>query len=115
VPEDAPGGIPGVDDASWRHGDPGPSGARPTLVQMGEDAVREATEALAEQIDATARRIADAIGKQEQEQEQAKPGTFGLDSVEVAFGVTLTGGVQTLFTLQADSSVQVTITLSRNR
>jgi hypothetical protein len=115
TPQDAPAGIPGVDDASWRHREPGPSGARPTLVQMGEDAVRDATEALAEQIGATARRIADAIGKQEQEQEQAEPGTFGLDSVEVAFGVTLTGGVQTLFTLQAESSVQVTIKLSRHR
>ena len=82
------------------------------LVQKGEDILREATEALAEQIGATARRIADAIGRQEEA--SAKPGTFGLDSVEVAFGVTLTGGVQTLFTAQAESSVQVTITLSRD-
>lgn len=80
---------------------------------MGADIVRDATDALAAQIGATARRIADAIGQQDQE--PAKPGTFGLDSVEVAFGVTLTGGVQTLFTLQAESSVQVTITLSRSR
>ena len=83
------------------------------LVQIGEKAVRDATDALATQIGATARRIADAIGQQEQDRQSAKPGTFGLDTVEMAFGVTLTGGVQTLFTLQAESSVQVTITLSR--
>jgi hypothetical protein len=113
--EEAPaGGIPGVDDAAWSwRREPGQAGPRPTLVRMGEAVVRDATDALAEQIGATARRIADAIGRQEQEQEPAEPGTFDLDSVEVAFGVTLTGGVQTLFTLQAESSVQVTITLSR--
>ena len=106
------GGIPGVDDASWSlRREPRPPGSRPVLVQMGEDIVRDATDALAAQIGATAIRIADAIGQQERE--PGKPGTFGLDTVEVAFGVTLTGGLQTLFTLQAESSVQVTITLSR--
>jgi hypothetical protein len=105
------GGIPGVDDASWSlRREPRPPGSKPVLVQLGEDIVRDATDALAAQIGATARRIADAIGPQE----PAKPGAFGLDTVEVAFGVTLTGGVQTLFTLQAESSVQVTITLSRS-
>jgi hypothetical protein len=108
------GGIPGVDDASWSlRREPRAPGSRPVLVQMGEDIVRDATDALAVQIGATAMRIADAIGQREQEQEPGKPGTFGLDTVEVAFGVTLTGGLQTLFTLQAESSVQVTITLSR--
>jgi Trypsin-co-occurring domain 1 len=105
-------GIPGVDDAAWSlRRQPRPPGSPPVLVQMGQDIVRDATDALAAQIGATARRIADSIGQQDQE--PAKPGTFALDSVEVAFGVTLTGGVQTLFTLQAESSVQVTITLSR--
>jgi hypothetical protein len=106
------GGIPGVDDASWSlRREPRAPGSRPVLVQMGEGIVRDATDALAAQIGATAIRIADAIGQQERE--PGKPGTFGLDTVEVAFGVTLTGGLQTLFTLQAESSVQVTITLSR--
>jgi len=107
------GGIPGVDDAAWSlRREPRPAGSRPVLVEMGEGIVRDATDALAAQIGATARRIADSIGQQDEG--PAKPGAFALDSVEVAFGVTLTGGVQTLFTLQAESSVQVTITLSRS-
>lgn len=40
--------------------------------------------------------------------------SFGLDSVEVQYGVTLSAGLQTVFTAQAESSVQVTITLTRN-
>ena len=105
--------IPGTEEAAgllfWQR-----PGQRPTLVEKGEEIVREATEALAAQIGATARRIADAIGRQEAASPSAGPGTFGLESVEVQFGITLSGGVQTLFTAQAESSVQVTITLTRH-
>jgi hypothetical protein len=107
------GCIPGTTEAFGVRREQRRAQPRPTLVEKGEDVVREATEALAEQIGTTARRIADAIGRQEQASPPAGPGAFGLDSVEMAFGITLSGGVQTLFTAQAESSVQVTITLTR--
>ena len=54
------GDIPGTTEAfGWRR-EPQEGQPRPTLVQKGEDIVREATEALAGQIGATARRIADS-------------------------------------------------------
>ena len=40
-------------------------------------------------------------------------GKLGLESVEVSFGITLSAGVQALFTAQAESSAQVSITLVR--
>jgi hypothetical protein len=114
--EDA--GIPGTKEADgklqfWQRQEAVQQ--RPTLVQKGEEVVRQATEALAGQIGATARLIADAIGQQEAASPPAAPGAFGLDSVEVQFGVTLSAGLQTVFTAQAESSVQVTITLTRGR
>jgi Trypsin-co-occurring domain 1 len=99
-------GIPGVSNTGGRRG------PRPSLVEKGEDILRQATEALARQIGTTARLIADAI---EQQADAPSPGAYGLDSVQVAFGVTLSSGVQTVFTAQAESSVQVTITLSRQQ
>ena len=99
-------GIPGVSDTvGIRHG------SRPILVEKGEEILRQVTEALAKQIGTTARLIGDAIAQQEPAAPQ--PGAYGLDSVQVAFGVTLSAGVQTVFTAQGQSSVQVTITLSR--
>jgi hypothetical protein len=41
---------------------------------------------------------------------------MAVESIEVSFGVTLAAGVQAMFTAQAESSVQVTVTLSpRNK
>ena len=109
------GGIPGTKEAAgnlrfWQREDGQP---RPTLVQKGEEVARKATEALAGQIGATARLIAEAIGRQETDAAPEEPGAFGLDSVEVQYGITLSAGLQTVFTAQAESSVQVTITLTR--
>lgn len=81
------------------------------VVVTGGEAVRVATEAIAGQIGLAAQRIATAI--------EAKglaapgPGQLSLESVEVSFGITLTAGVQALFTAQAESSAQVNITLTR--
>lgn len=101
------GRLPGHDDAIGR-----PQGQRRVvLLEQGEEAVRVATEALARQIAATAQRIAAVI--EEQQVVSSEQETFGLESVQVSFGVTLTVGVQALFTAQAESSAQVAITLSR--
>jgi hypothetical protein len=110
-------GIPGTKEAAgnlrfWQRQD---GQQRPTLVEKGEEVTRKATEALAGQIGATARLIAEAIGRQETAAPSAEPSAFGLDSVEVQYGVTLSAGLQTVFTAQAESSVQVTITLTRSR
>jgi Trypsin-co-occurring domain 1 len=103
--------IPGYDEALGRSRDHGP-GLRPALIEKGEEAVRAATEAIASQIGLATQRIARAVAG------EAVPapcaGELGLESVQVSFGVTLTAGVQTLFTAQAGSSVLVTLTLSRS-
>lgn len=109
--EPAEESLPGISDASgWRlFGQP--QDQRTTVLQKGEDVLARATEALAGQIGLTAQRIADAIGRQE-----ASPpavGALELDTVQVSFGITLSAGVQTVFTAQSQSSVQVTISLSR--
>jgi hypothetical protein len=99
------GVTPGYDDAfGWRP-------PRRALVARGEEAVAAAIDAVARQISSTAQRLASAI----EAQQLATPttGEFGLDTVQVAFGLTLSGGLQTLFTAQASSSATVTITLSR--
>lgn len=103
-------GIPGYDDVVGRKG----FGAdkRSPIIVRGEAAVRDATEAIASQIGVTALRLAASI-----EVEAAKspaPPTLRLESVAVSFGVTLISGVQAMFTAQAESSAQVTITLSRH-
>jgi hypothetical protein len=109
-------GIPGTKEAAgnlrfWQRQD---GQQRPTLVEKGEEVARQATEALAGQIGATARLIAEAIGRQEAAAPPAESGAFGLDSVQVQYGITLSAGLQTVFTAQAESSVQVTITLTRH-
>jgi hypothetical protein len=108
----ADGSPPGVSEAtSWRRTGRTP-GQGPVLLEKGDEIVRRTTEALAGQIGMTARQIAETIGRQEET--APAPGVIALDSVEVSFGVTLSAGVQALFTAQAESSVQVTITLSRH-
>lgn len=106
-PERPGGHLPGYEDAIGR-----PWGQRrAVLLEQGEQAVRVATEALARQIAVTAQHIATVI--EEQQVVSSAPEKFGLESVQVSFGVTLSAGVQALFTAQAESSAQVAITLSR--
>jgi hypothetical protein len=107
------GAIPGYED-SWGRADPSHGTTRRTvLVEKGDQAVRSATEAIARQIALAAERIARTI--EQQAWPQAGADDLTLDSVQVGFGVTLTAGVQTIFTATAESSAQVTITLSRAR
>jgi len=106
------GPLPGYDEAfglkpSGRQASDG----RPAVVVRGGEAVRIATEAIAGQIGLAAQRIARAI--EAQALTAPEPGELGLESVEVSFGITLTAGVQALFTAQAESSAQVNITLTR--
>jgi hypothetical protein len=103
------GGVPGFDETLGRGGTK--SGLRPALIQKGEEAVRSATEAMAEHIGMIAQQITVAL--EAQTDTQANPGVFGLDSVQVSFGITLSAGLQTIFTTQVGSSAQVAITLSR--
>jgi hypothetical protein len=79
------------------------------IVIKGACAVHAATEAIAGQIALTTERIAAAI--RASSVAQPLPGGLGLGSVQVSFGITLAAGVQALFTAQAESSVQVSITL----
>lgn len=102
--------IPGFDDIIGRKRFRMPDQVAPVILR-GEAAVQAATEAIASQIGVAAQRLAASI-----EVEIAKspaPPTLRLDSVAVSFGITLTSGVQAMFTAQAESSAQVTITLSR--
>jgi hypothetical protein len=81
------------------------------VLAKGDAVVKLATESIARQIGVAAQRITSAI--ETQGLPVSTPGTLALDSVEVTFGVTLTAGVQALFTATEESSVQVTIVLSR--
>jgi hypothetical protein len=109
----ADSGIPGFDEAQGRARLHSPDKV-PFLIEKGEAAVRAATEAIAAQIGLAAQRIAASIAEQvtSPPAESGGPGALGLDSVSVSFGVTLAAGIQAMFTAQADSSVQVTVTLS---
>jgi hypothetical protein len=99
--------IPGYDETSGR----GRlfSAQRQFLVERGEESVRAATEAVATQIGIAADRIAATIGDNFGSSPAAR--SMAVESIEVSFGVTLAAGVQALFTAQAESSVQVTVTL----
>jgi hypothetical protein len=103
------GGVPGFDETVGRGGIK--SRSYPILIQKGEEAVRGAAEAMAEQIGVIARQITAAI--EAQTETQPNLGVFGLDSVQFSFGITLSAGLQTIFTSQVGSSAQVTVTLSR--
>jgi Trypsin-co-occurring domain 1 len=106
-PEGGEGSVPGYEETLGR-GRPHAADAVPFLIEKGEDAVRSATDALAGQIGLAAQRIAAAVGNQL----TSPAGACDLESVSVVFGITLAAGVQAMFTAQAQSSVQVTITLS---
>ncbi len=101
------GAIPGYDEALGRRLRPQRS---LTHIERGDEAVRIATDAIANQIGIAAQRIATGIGQQ---MLATDPESFLLEEVEVSFGVTLAAGIQTLFTAQAESSAQVTVRLSR--
>lgn len=73
--------------------------------------MRHATDALARQISRAARRIGEAVASDVAH--GPEPGGLGVESVQVSFGITLTGGVQAMFTAQTESSAQVSITLTR--
>lgn len=105
--ESPPAPVPGYREASQRRLHERVA----DLVLTGDAAVKAATEAIASQIGITAQRIAASIDAQSLA--ETEPGKLGVDSVEVSFGVTLTGGVQALFTAQAESSAQVTVVLTR--
>lgn len=121
VPEESPGtpfsatedgdagAGPGFDEtAGFRQ--QGRHAARVVLAK-GDAAVKLATESIARQIGVTAERIASTI--QTQGLSAGPPGALALDSVEVTFGVTLTAGIETMFTATEESSVRVTIVLTR--
>ena len=103
-------GLAGFDDVIGRPRHPD-GDRRITLIERGEEAVRAGTEAIAEQIGVAAQRIAAVLDKQSWA--PATEGGLGLESVQVAFGITLSGGVQAVFTSAVESSAQVTITLAR--
>ena len=106
------GGIAGFEETkgTWRNS----AEKVPFLIEKGEDAVRTATEAIAGQISLAAQRLATSIGEQ-MAAHPAYDATLDLESVSISFGVTLTVGVQAMFTAQAESSAQVTVTLSRRQ
>ena len=79
------------------------------LIERGEHAVAAATDALAGQIAVSASRIAHAIG--DKLTQDPPPSSMELEAIQICFGVTFGVGVQAMFTAQADSSAQVTITL----
>jgi hypothetical protein len=107
-PQQSSSVIPGFDETSGR--DRMFSGPQRLLVERGEESVRAATEAIATQIALAADRIAATIGDNFSSPPAAR--SMAVESIEVSFGVTLAAGVQALFTAQAESSVQVTVTLS---
>jgi hypothetical protein len=85
--------------------------AREFLLEKGDEAARIATESIARQVGLAAQRIATAIDAQATT--PPSPGSLSVESVEVSFGVTLSAGVQALFTAMSESSAQITIVLSR--
>lgn len=97
---------PGFDQTSGRH-----AAGRSSLLAKGDAAVKLATEAIAQQIGLAAQRIAEVIDAQAISSPAS--GTLDLESVEVSFGVTLTAGVEAMFTAKSESSAEVTIILSR--
>lgn len=109
---EATGGIPGFEDTLGRSSKSGTiTGV--VILQKGDEALRIATEAIARQISVTAQRIAETMnrGSWPPPQQQSE---LGLQGVEITFGVTLTSGIQAIFTAQAGSSAQVTIKLGRS-
>jgi hypothetical protein len=97
---------PGFDQTSGRH-----ATGRSSLLAKGDEAVKVATEAIARQVGLAAQRIAEAIDTETIS--SSGPNALNLESVEISFGVTLSTGVEALFTAKSESSAEVTIVLSR--
>jgi len=110
VTESGADSIPGFDDVIGRKGVRAADQLAPVIVR-GEAAVQAAAEAIASQIGGVAQRLAASIDIEMSK--SSAPPTLRLESVAVSFGVTLISGIQAMFTAQAESSAQVTITLSR--
>jgi hypothetical protein len=103
-------GVPGYEDTIGRGGQ---RTDRPVVIQKGEEALGTAIDAMAAHIGLIAQRLGSAIGASAEATAQPGAAAFGIESVEVSFGITLSAGLQTVFTAQAESSAQVTVTLSR--
>jgi hypothetical protein len=97
---------PGFDQTAGRH-----ATARSLLLAKGDAAVELATEAIARQIGLAARRIAESIERQASS--SLSPSALDLASVEISFGVTLSAGIEAMFTAKSESSAEVTIILNR--
>jgi hypothetical protein len=108
--EDTAHAIEGFEETLGRARAPRPE-HKALLIEKGEEAVQAATEAIARQISLAAQRIASVI--EPGLTPQATSGSMHLESVQVSFGISLTAGVQAMFTSQVESSAQVTIMLSR--
>lgn len=108
---EATGEIPGFEDTLGRSSRSGTITGH-VILQKGDDALRIATEAIAKQISVTAQRIAETMNRGSWPLPQQSE--LGLQGVEITFGVTLTSGIQAIFTAQAGSSAQVTIKLGRS-
>ena len=104
--QETPTAGPGFDETLGRH-----AAGKSTLLAKGDAAVKLATEAIARQIGLAAQRIAGAIDMQALSSPAS--GTLDLESVEVSFGVTLSAGIEAMFTAKSESSAEVTIVLSR--
>lgn len=109
-PSDHVVGIPGYQDTIGKHSSRIDGIA---MVQRGEDALYAAIDAIGGQIALIAQRIGSSIEVSAQSSQDAGSQAFGIESVQVSFGITLSAGLQTVFTAQAESSAQVTLTLSR--
>jgi len=82
---------------------------RLSLLEKGEEALCDASDALARRAAIVAARMADAVSTEIQSTNISAD--TALEAIEVSFGITLSAGLQTVFTTQAESSVQVTVTL----
>jgi hypothetical protein len=102
--EPGSGTVPGYEDLRGH-------GRGALLIRKGQQVVDATTEVLAAQIARSAAQIAQTINTNIGQ--SARSGQLDLESIDVSFGVTLTAGLQALFTAQGESSVQVTITLKR--
>jgi len=88
---------------------------RNKVVELGEDAVRLASSAVAAQVATVAEQVAARL--EPSPISQGGPGQLALDTVELTFGVTLTAGtgsaINAFVTAEGESSFEVTISLTR--
>lgn len=109
--EENAGTGPGFDETSGLHSHGRHAAEGRSLLAKGDAAVKLATEAIARQIGLAAQRIAQSVDTTAISPPAS--GGLALESVEVSFGVTLTAGIEALFTAKSESSAEVTIILRR--